>query len=54
MMEWKPLLEGDVDFPAVMRELRNIGFDGVCLSEVDPGLAPIEETAAAIRRILEM
>ncbi|MBM3474189.1 MAG: sugar phosphate isomerase/epimerase [Armatimonadetes bacterium] len=54
MMEWKPLLQGDVDFPAVMRELRNIGFDGVCLSEVDPGLAPIEETAATIRQILEM
>ncbi|MGC9320056.1 MAG: sugar phosphate isomerase/epimerase family protein, partial [Armatimonadota bacterium] len=25
--EWKPLLEGDVNFPAVMEELRNIGYD---------------------------
>ena len=52
--EWPPLLQGDVDFPAVMRELRKIGFDGACLSEVSPGIAPIEETAAAIRKILEM
>jgi len=52
--EWPPLLQGDVDFPAVMRELRNIGFDGACLSEVAPSIAPIEETAAAIRQILAM
>ncbi len=52
--EWTALLEGDVDFPAVMAELRNIGFDGCCLSEVSPGIAPIEDTAAAIRKILEM
>jgi len=52
--QWPPLLQGDVDFPAVMRELRRIGFDGACLSEVSPGIAPIEETAAAIRQILAM
>jgi L-ribulose-5-phosphate 3-epimerase len=52
--EWTPLLEGDVDFPAVMGELRKIGFDGCCLSEVSPGTAPIEETAKAIRKILSM
>lgn len=52
--EWTPLLKGDVDFPAVMRELRAIGFDGACLSEVAPSIAPIEETAAAIRQILMM
>jgi len=52
--EWTPLLEGDVDFPAVMAELRKIGFDGCCLSEVSPGIAPLEDTAAAIRKILEM
>jgi hexulose-6-phosphate isomerase len=54
MTDWPPLLEGDVDFPAVMRELRRIGFDGVCLSEVGPGIAPLEVTAATIRKILEM
>ncbi|MFP3902596.1 MAG: sugar phosphate isomerase/epimerase family protein, partial [Armatimonadota bacterium] len=29
--EWKPLLEGDVNFPAVMKELRKIGYDGALL-----------------------
>ncbi len=51
---WPPLTEGDVDFPAVMAELRNIGYDDALLSEVDAGTAPFEETAAAIRRIIEM
>ncbi len=51
---WRPLTEGDVDFPAVMAELRNIGYDDALLSEVDAGTAPFEETAAAIRRIIEM
>ena len=52
--QWTPLSEGDVDFPAVMAELRKIGYDDAILSEVSPGTAPIEETAAAIRKILEM
>jgi len=51
---WRPLTEGDVDFPAVMTELRNIGYDDVLLSEVDAGTAPFEETATTIRRIIEM
>ena len=51
---WPPLTEGDVDFPAVMAELRNIGYDDALLSEVGAGTAPFEETAAAIRRIIEM
>ncbi len=51
---WPPLTEGDVDFPAVMNELRNIGYDDALLSEVDAGTAPFEDTAAAIRRIIEM
>jgi len=54
MMEWKPLLEGDVNFPAVMAELRKIGYDGALLSEVDPGLASLEDTAVAIRKIMMM
>ena len=52
--EWKPLLEGDVDFAACMAELRKIGYDDALLSEVSPSIAPIEDTAAAIRRIMEM
>ncbi len=51
---WPPLTEGDVDFPAVMAELRQIGYDGALLSEVAASIAPFEETAAAIRRIREM
>ncbi len=52
--EWTPLLEGDVNFPAVMAELRKLGYDGALLSEVSPALASLEDTAAAIRRIMEM
>ncbi|NOY83073.1 MAG: sugar phosphate isomerase/epimerase [Kiritimatiellaeota bacterium] len=51
---WRPLLEGAVDFEAVMRELRAAGYDGALISEVALGLAPLEDTAAAIRRIMEM
>ncbi|MGD9519731.1 MAG: sugar phosphate isomerase/epimerase family protein [Armatimonadota bacterium] len=52
--EWKPLLEGDVNFPAVMAELRKLGYDDALISEVDPGTAPLGATAQAIRRIMEM
>lgn len=52
--EWKPLLEGDVDFPAVMRELRNIGYDDALISEVSPKIESIEGTAQKIRQIMAM
>jgi len=52
--QWTPLLEGDVNFPAVMAELRKIGYDGALLSEVSPGIASLEDTAAAIRNIMQM
>jgi len=52
--EWTPLLAGDVNFPAVMTELRKIGYDGALLSEVAPSIASLEETAGHIRRIMEM
>ncbi len=52
--QWTPLLEGDVDFVAVMRELRAIGFDGPLVSEVDLSIASLEDTAATIRYIMEM
>jgi L-ribulose-5-phosphate 3-epimerase len=51
---WPPLLEGDVHFPEVMAELRKIGYDGPLLSEVDLGIASLEDTAAAIRKIMAM
>jgi L-ribulose-5-phosphate 3-epimerase len=49
--QWPPLLEGDVDFPAVMTELKKIGYKDALLSEVHPGIASLEDTAAAIRKI---
>lgn len=51
---WTPLLEGAVDFKAVMTELRAIGYDGPLVSEVEPNLAPFDKTAAAIRKIMAM
>ncbi len=51
---WQPLMAGDVDFPAVMAQLRKIGYDDALLSEVDAGTAAFEDTAEAIRRIMEM
>lgn len=52
--QWKPLLQGDVDFAAVMAELRKIGYDDALLSEVSLDLASLEETAAAIRQIMAL
>lgn len=51
---WTALLEGAVDFPAVMRELRAIDYDGPLTGEVEPFLAPLDQTAAAIRKIMAM
>jgi L-ribulose-5-phosphate 3-epimerase len=52
--EWTALLAGDVNFPAVMAELRKIDYDGALLSEVAPSIASLVETAAAIRKIMAM
>jgi hexulose-6-phosphate isomerase len=52
--EWTALLAGEVDFPAVMRELRAIGYDGPLVSEVAPSLASLADTAATARRLLDM
>jgi len=51
---WTPLLEGTIDFPAVMCELVACGYNGPLISEVDTGLAPIKATAEAIRNIIKM
>ena len=50
--QWTALGEGDVDFPAVMAELRKIGFDGALVSEVDTGIASYADTAKAIQEII--
>lgn len=60
--EWKALLEGDVDYPRFIAALRDAGYDGAVISEVDPGLVkgPADVwdahriTADAMRKILAM
>jgi len=54
VVAWPPLLEGQVNFPAVMRELRAAGYDGALISEVSLSAASLEETAAAIRKIIAL
>jgi hexulose-6-phosphate isomerase len=51
---WTPLLEGKVDFAAVNRELRAIGYNGPMISEVETSQATLAETAAAIRKIIAL
>jgi len=51
---WVQLMDGDVDWPAVMRELRAIGFDGALVSEVGGDEAMERETAERIRRIMAL
>lgn len=51
---WTPLLEGAVDFAAVNRELRAIGYDGPVISEVETSLASLSDTAAAMRKIIAL
>jgi len=51
---WTALTEGEVDFPAVMRELRRASYDGPLVSEVPESLASWEKTAATMREIAKM
>jgi hexulose-6-phosphate isomerase len=51
---WTPLTQGEVNFPAVMTELRKVGYDDALISEVPASLAPLPDTAAAIRKIMAM
>ncbi|MBI4551504.1 MAG: sugar phosphate isomerase/epimerase [Candidatus Latescibacteria bacterium] len=51
---WVQLMDGDVDWPAVMGELRAIGFDGALVSEVGGDDGMQRETVARIRRIMEV
>jgi len=51
---WPALLEGDVDYAAMNRELRAIGYQGPVISEVPPSVAPLAETAAAMRKIITL
>lgn len=51
---WTPLLAGEVDYTAMNRELRAIGYNGPMISEVPPNLASFADTADAIRQIIQM
>lgn len=51
---WTPLLAGEVDYAAMNRELRAIGYDGPMISEVPASIASFGETAEAIRKIIQM
>lgn len=51
---WPALLKGEVDYVAMNRELRAIGYDGPMISEVPPDVASFAETAAAIRQVIAM
>ncbi len=51
---WPALLEGEVDYAAMNRELRAIGYDGPMISEVPPDVASFEATATAIQKIIGM
>ena len=51
---WVQLMDGDTDWPAVMAELRGIGFDGALVSEVGGDDASMRETAERIRRIIAL
>ena len=51
---WVQLMDGDVNWPAVMNELRNIGFDGALVSEVGGDEKMVRETVERIKRICEL
>ena len=49
-----PLLEGDVDFPAVMNALRKIGYDGDVVSEFGNCEDNLRDISQAMDKILAM
>jgi L-ribulose-5-phosphate 3-epimerase len=49
-----PLMEGDVDWPAVMKALRGIGYDTEVIQEVAGDPAGMKSTAETMRKILAM
>ena len=51
---WVQLMDGDVDWQAVMKELRNIGFDGALVSEVGGDETMTRQTADRIRQIMNL
>jgi len=52
--QWTALLEGEVNFPVIMKELRTAGYKGPLVSEVAQNLASFSDTAKAMRKIAAM
>jgi hexulose-6-phosphate isomerase len=52
--EFVPLLEGDVDWPAVMKALRAAGYDSDVIQEVAGDEAGMRAAAEAMRKIVRM
>lgn len=52
--EWTQLMEGSVDWPAVMREIRAIGYDDYVITEVCGDRAVYEDTCRVMDRILAL
>ena len=52
--EFVPLLEGDVDWPAVMKALRSVGYDSDVIQEVAGDEAGMKSTAEAMRKIVAL
>ena len=51
---WTPLLKGGVEFAKVMAQLRAAGYNGPLISEVPASLAPLADTATAIRAVMDL
>jgi len=52
--QWVQLMDGDVNWPEVMKALREVGFDGALVSEVGGDAARQKETAQRIRQIMAL
>jgi L-ribulose-5-phosphate 3-epimerase len=52
--EWTQLMEGSVDWPAVMRELRAIGYDDYVITEVCGDREVYAETCRVMDKILAL
>jgi len=49
--EWVQLMDGDCNWPEIVKELRAIGFDGTLVSEVGGDDDRMRETVSRIRKI---
>ena len=52
--QWTQLMQGDVNWPKVMAELRNIGYDDYVITEVGGGKEVYAETCRVMDQILAL